>query len=835
MNFVGDIADRSCAALVLRFSAASLVWLACVCAAMPAIASSGMTPGGMADKGEVVIAVVSDGAGPFLENYLAGVREELRLLLGKERKIVFLRDPAFCADWDVKRAARGMKAAMATPGVDMVLSAGLLPTLYAASPEAILSVPVVAGFHLDEEVLSLPVAPDMRSQKRNLNFVYIPGHMRQDFRRFAELIGKGPIHALSDARLVETMPGAVALAGDIAGEEGVQLTISGMEDTADSALAGIPPRVRGVYLTPAFSMPMAEWQKLIDGLKSRNIPTFSLMGEVDVRRGILAGSLPDVDKRLARRVALHIQQILDGAAPEDLPVDLPVHMKTFLNMDTASAMDFSPPYEVLLDAEVVGQSWKPTARGSFLTLETAMRMAAQGNVDMALSRLATQEAGQNKDAAASPMLPQVNAVAGYSQIDQDRSTTNQGRVPWAKTTAGVQVEQMIFDDSMISRFRQARRFLESAQLDEKARREDVMLSAGLSYLNLLVSRSMTRIDRENLRLTQDNLRLARVRYKVGVSGPEEVYRWEASLAEAKSRYIKRMADEDSALARLNRALGVDQNMKWDAEPIGPKGAGRCFLDGRLVHAVRDAHDLERAREFSRRVALERYSIKSLEKRIQAQELALEQNERSFYLPKLGASLQYDHLLDAQRSGTEDALQPAYRAEEDTWGVGLQLTLPLFEGGGRVQATKLAKTKLGTLRAQLDKLRQVTEEEVLLRVNDLRHSWPNIELTASAAENARRNLSVVRDKYTRGKASILDLLDAQNQAITQEQNAVIAVYTYVADMLRYQRAISWMQVDRTPGEREAFVQAMEQALGKADRPDSEQTNSTRTSQGMQGVF
>ncbi|MFW5490254.1 MAG: TolC family protein [Desulfovibrio sp.] len=759
----------------------------------------------------VVVAVVSDGQGPFLDRYMAQVREELVRLLGRDRPIEFLRKPDFSAGWTMDGARRSLEAAMAVPGADVVLCAGLLPTLYAARLEVDLPVPVVAGFYLDQETLSLPVSQDLRSLKKNLNFVYIPRHMRDDFHSFARLIGKGPILALADARLLRAVPGIVGRFSEIAASEGLELGTFGMAGSADKVLAALPPNVRGVYLTPAFSMSVEQWQKLINGLNDRKIPTFSLMGEEDVKRGALAGGLPAVEQRTARRVALHIQQILDGASAESLPVDLPVHMKIFLNMETARTIDFSPPYDILIDAQVVGATWQPGDKGAPLDLDTAMHMAVNGNVDMTLSRLATRQAGESSDAAASPMLPQVHAVAGYSQIDQDRSTTNQGRVPWAKTSAGLQLQQMIFDDSIISRYRQARRFLESARLDESARREDVMLAAGLNYLNLLVSRAMTRIDRENLRLTEDNLKLARVRRTVGVSGPEEVYRWEASLAEAKSRYIQRMSDEADALAQLNRALGVEQDSRWDAEPIGPKAAGRYFLDGRLVGAVRNARDMARARSFSRQVALERYSIKSLQQRIEAQQLALEQNERSFYLPKIGASVEYEHALDTKRSGTQDALQSAYRAEDDTWAVGLRLTLPLYEGGGRVQATRLAKTQLRTLEARLDRLRQITEEEVQKRINALYHSWPNIDLTAQAAESSRRNLKVVRDKYTRGKASILDLLDAQNQAIKQEQNAVIAVYSFVADMLRYQRAISWMEADRTPAERQAFVQAMHEAM------------------------
>ncbi len=60
----------------------------------------------------------------------------------------------------------------------------------------------------------------------------------------------------------------------------------------------------------------------------RKLPSFSLWGQSEVRRGLLASL--SVDKlgvegdssRLARRVALNLHRVLLGKRAEDLPVDL---------------------------------------------------------------------------------------------------------------------------------------------------------------------------------------------------------------------------------------------------------------------------------------------------------------------------------------------------------------------------------------------------------------------------------------------------------------------------------------------------------------------------------
>ena len=89
----------------------------------------------------------------------------------------------------------------------------------------------------------------------------------------------------------------------------------------------------------------AELDTLIAGLIERKLPSFSLMGQRQVERGILAGATPDSQiPRLARRTALYIQRILLGEEAADLPVEFPTGRRITINMATARAIGVSPPW-----------------------------------------------------------------------------------------------------------------------------------------------------------------------------------------------------------------------------------------------------------------------------------------------------------------------------------------------------------------------------------------------------------------------------------------------------------------------------------------------------------
>ena len=54
---------------------------------------------------------------------------------------------------------------------------------------------------------------------------------------------------------------------------------------------------------------------------------------------------------------------------------------------------------------------------------------------------------------------------------------------------------------------------------------------------------------------------------------------------------------------------------------------------------------------------------------------------------------------------------------------------------------------------------------------------------AAAEAANRNLELVTDAYQRGTFDIVRVIDAQNQAVTNDLAAANAVYDYLIDVLR----------------------------------------------------
>ena len=78
--------------------------------------------------------------------------------------------------------------------------------------------------------------------------------------------------------------------------------------------------------------------------------------------------------------------------------------------------------------------------------------------------------------------------------------------------------------------------------------------------------------------------------------------------------------------------------------------------------------------------------------------------------------------------------------------------------------------------------------------------------------AKRNFDLVNASYTLGVASILDLLDAQEQLLDAELSLVDAVYGFLSDLFAAERTLTFYPFLEPPEETQALLADLERAIG-----------------------
>ncbi len=776
------------------------------------------TPVNLADP--VGIAVIQDGPSLVYDRFVSQVREELTVLLGETHRVRWIRLPRFDARWNPHAVSAILQSALDHPQVHIVLSLGVLTTESAARQNMPLSKAVVGACTHLYAMANLPVSSDGRSTKSNFTFAVNPHRVRDDIRAFRQLRHFDQLHVLVDEPLLRGLPGLEAAFREAASPVGPNIRLVPVGSQADMALDALPESTQAVYLTFLPTMSPDEQRLLVEALNDRGIPTFSQQGLPLVEMGVLAGLAPDDEVRLARRMALQVQQLILGRAAVELPVLLQESDALVINGSTARRIGFSPTFAQKLEARWVSPH-EPQERPT-LSLEQSMLMAAERNVALDIERSRKDAAAQEHLKTRSLMLPQLTGQALYQRIDRDRSLASLGLMPEERTTLGVALRQMIFDDAVVSAWRATGRLARAREFELESRRLDILAEAGERYLQLLSAHSLLRIEKQALELTQTHLNMARTRREIGLSGPEDVHRWESEAARRKSALLAAQTRVEQVRLALNQTLGVSQDTGWSLRDISLDQGDFYFLDGSLAPLVRTVDHWERLRDFFVDVALELApELRALDELAQARGIERDRLRRRFITPSVHALFHYDRELDSRRPGGGIGGLPIPitlpEADKNDWSVGVAVTLPLFEGGGRVHDLRRSEAELRGLLHTREQAGQLITQRVGTALFALQSSHPNIHLTREAARLAHETLQVVRNKYARGTAGILDLLDAQNQVVMQDQAAALAVYDYLRDLVQWQRALSWFDADKTGEEKARFLTAVEEhlSMGGAD--------------------
>jgi outer membrane protein TolC len=211
----------------------------------------------------------------------------------------------------------------------------------------------------------------------------------------------------------------------------------------------------------------------------------------------------------------------------------------------------------------------------------------------------------------------------------------------------------------------------------------------------------------------------------------------------------------------------------------------------------DRQNLQNFREASIKNSLENSpELRFLYKTIEAQEIQIGKEKRSFFIPKIYADFNY---------GNNFWQNPAVpQLDKSGFTFGLTARLPIFEGTSKIYRIQREESVRNELTNTVKLTEELIEQRTRTTIRNLESSFPNISLSRSASENAKLNLDVVREKYANGIANITDLLEAQNASFIADQNSISAVYKFLQDLIQYQRAISFFVDTKTQIEIDEFI-------------------------------
>jgi outer membrane protein TolC/ABC-type uncharacterized transport system substrate-binding protein len=750
------------------------------------------------------IGVLFDG--PWEKNQLIwdSFHKEILELIGNEYIIQFPDDKIIESDFTQTGIKKSLNQLLSDPQLDLIITMGLYSSQI-ASQQGKLPKPTIAPFILDYKLQSISYKKG-KSGIKNLNYVSRINFIEDNLLALKELVEYDKVALLFDPDFIALIPNFENVIKNKLSKLKLQYQIINTRVSAREIINAIDDDVQAVYMDDMISFDPDKIEKLVDGLKSINLPSISAYGIKDVEAGIMMSRSPtDFFMRRARRVAVNVQRILMGEDPEDIPVVYSEPKRIALNIETAKSIDVFPSWELITDIYLVGSEKQET--GPKLSLFSVVDEALKLNIELKAQTQLVKSVEKEVNKAWSNFLPQIDVSVTGLQIDKDRAKASFGTQAEQTISGSVQVSQLIYSDDALANITIQKEIQNSRKSDLERFRFDLIQDVAVTYLNILRAKTYEQIQEENLKVTQKNYETAKIRESIGSAGPGETYRWEAEVASGQQAVISATVQREIAEQALNRILGYPLNRKFITVETDINDKRLITSKTKLFDIINNPWAYEVLSDFLAQEAVKSSpEIQTLDATIAAQERFYTSTGRAFWLPTLAAQAQYDNVFD--RSGEGSKVPGITPPEDQSWNVALNASLPIFLGGSKIINHQQAYLDLQKLKFDRESIMQKIEQRTHIALKNSRYSGARIRLSRRAADAARKNLDIITNAYAGGAISIIDLLDAQNAALVTDQVASNAVFNFLIDIMNIERAVGRFDFFISEQEQNAWIERFE---------------------------
>jgi outer membrane protein TolC len=746
------------------------------------------------------IMMIADGESQVLAERQELLKAEILELMKEDASVVFV-EPKTETNWTLEQAEAAVKEGLGDrSGAMSGVAVGRIGKL---------SKPVLIPYAAPE-LQGLPQDGN-RSGRRNLTYIAGLLNFEREINQLRDIVRFDRMAMIVGEEVVKHLDAPEQPVQVASQHLGIETRLVVANGGAQATLDAIPEDTEAVYIGPIFRWNDDEMQTLIDGINVQALPSYAGDGVKWVERGALATMETQEDEiRRMRRAAIFVQRIHMGEPAGSFPISFEQRPVLVINMATARAIGSWPRFEVMAEARLIND--QSGTRGPLITLEGAMRDAVRANLDLMAQGIEIDASYEGVKVSRGNWLPQAGADADFL-INDPAVSTSFGQAE-RQFTWGISGSQLLYSPGSHATLRFRRDTYWSTEHDYMAARLDTMLEAGEAYLNVLRAKNTERVNRDNLKLTRKNLSLAETRNAIGVAGREEVFRWQTQIAESRSSVIGASALRNQREIDLNRILNRPLEASFRVPPPEDVRAVTPGSDPRLVKYLQDPWSFRVFREFMAQEAiLNSPEIRSIER-----DELLKGERRQLGIPDVAIIGGFTHIPYVGGIGSETVPPDAPMGiipgrQTFTWNVGAAASLTIFDGTSNYARIRRTFREIDRLQTDRAVISQRLEQNVRAALHQAGFSYANISLTSDAAEASARNLELVTDLYQRGAADIIQLVDAQNQALGAALAAANALYDFLIDALRVQRASGAFSLEGSQEVRDDFIERLDAFAAK----------------------
>jgi len=409
-----------------------------------------------------------------------------------------------------------------------------------------------------------------------------------------------------------------------------------------------------------------------------------------------------------------------------------------------------------------------------LNLKACVDYALQNHPSVTVYNNEKRISNQRTIELLSPYMPQVNAV--YNWDDNFKRQTNVipagtfGNPEDIKVQFGLQynnnayfqVDQAIFDQTMIYADPGIRNTKQAADLNIQRNNEALVYNTAVAYYRVLTASEQEKLLQQNQKKFEDLIKVLQLQYDKGALKKVDLDRVKVSYNNITSQLTVVRTNHELALNTLKNAMGmqiqsslnVEDSVNYNADVKMPEAATFNFKN-RLDYQLLNTN-----------IALQTVDMK---------------RKKTSFLPNLSGYVRY-----GGQSFNNDFAQ-SFNNWFDYGSVGLKLSVPIFSGLRRHSQYMQSKFAVDNAKLNL----QITENQMQLEQQNaqtqLFSSFTNLNNNKANLELAKEVFDNTSLQYQQGAASLSDFLNADYSYKEAQSNYITSLLNFLSARLDYEKS------------------------------------------------
>ncbi len=403
-----------------------------------------------------------------------------------------------------------------------------------------------------------------------------------------------------------------------------------------------------------------------------------------------------------------------------------------------------------------------------LTLKEAITFALENKADAKKAKLQVANGENEIDEIRSRALPQIsaNGSLNYNPILQTTvidgagfgqpGTTIQAAFgqKWI-STAGVSLNQALYDQSVFVGLKAAKSTREFYQINAQLTEEQIIEKIANAYYQVYVTRQNLNVLDNNLKNTNKVKDIIKGQYDNGLAKKIDLDRTMVRISNISTQRQQTI----NAVALQENALKFLMGMPIETKISIPETEFEV-----TPTALSETPNTTTRAEY--------LLLKKNEQLLQYQKKSVQ----AAYYPSLSLTGSYNYI----GQGPE---MPWFKKPEDGvyWSdfaaIGLNLNIPIFTGFGTRAKVRQAENKLESIKVDLDETKLALDLEYENARTQIDNSITSIKNQKENTQLAQEVLTNTNNNYIQGLASLTDLLEAENELVAAQNNYTTALLDY----------------------------------------------------------